>query len=139
MYFLTNSIGIKAVFEVYVSTTRTFPSGAPVSGKLFTYNVGPVLNYRTEDFQPLADAMFGGTHSNAYVNICRVTEGCINSPSNNAFDFIIGGGLDIPLNKSIAIRAAEADYVLTRFGNSYTNGNNNQSNFRPQAGAVFSL
>ena len=62
---------------------------------------------------------------------------CINSPSNYAFDFIIGGGLDIPLNKSIAIRAAEADCVLTRFDNSQTNGNNNQSSFRLQAGVIF--
>jgi hypothetical protein len=138
-YFLKDSIGIKAEFEGYASTTRNFPGGFPVSGNLFTYNVGPVYKYRTEHFQPFVEAMFGGAHSNAYVNICNVTGGCINSPSNNAFDFIIGGGLDIPLNKSIAIRAAEADYVLTRFGNSYTSGNNNQSNFRIQAGVVFSF
>jgi Outer membrane protein beta-barrel domain len=138
-YFLTDMIGIKAEFQGYGSTTRTFPGGAPVSGNLFTYNVGPVFKYRTPHFQPFAEAMFGGAHSNAYVNICNVGGGCINSPSNKAFDFIIGGGLDIPLNRSIAIRAAEADYVLTRFGNSFTAGNNNQGNFRIQAGVVFSF
>ena len=135
-YFLTNLIGIKAEFEGYGSTTRTFPGGAPVSGNLFTYNVGPEIKFRTPHFEPFAEAMFGGAHSNAYVNICNVGGGCINSPSNNAFDFIIGGGLDIPINKMFAIRAAEADYVLTRFGNSFTGGNNNQSNFRFQAGVV---
>jgi len=135
-YFLTNLIGIKAEFEGYGSTTRTFPGGAPVSGNLFTYNVGPEIKFRTPHFEPFAEAMFGGAHSNAYVNICNVGGGCINSPSNNAFDFIIGGGVDIPINKTFAIRAAEADYVLTRFGNSFTGGNNNQSNFRIQAGVV---
>jgi hypothetical protein len=29
--------------------------------------------------------------------------------------------------------------VLTRFGNNFTGGNNNQSNFRYQAGVVFSF
>jgi hypothetical protein len=68
-YFLTNMIAIKAEFEGYGSTTRTFP---------------------------------GGAHSNAFVNICNVGGGCIGNPSNNAFDFIIGGGVDIPVTKSIA-------------------------------------
>jgi Outer membrane protein beta-barrel domain len=138
-YFLTNMIGIKAEFEGYGSTTRTFPGGAPVSGNLFTYNVGPEIKFRIPHVQPFAEAMFGGAHSNAFVNICNVGGGCIGNPSNNAFDFIIGGGVDIPVGKSIAIRAVEADYVLTRFGNSFTGGNNNQSNFRIQAGVVFSF
>jgi len=41
------------------------------------------------------------------------------------------------VTKSIAIRPAQFDFVLTRFGNSFTKGNNNQSNFRYNAGIVF--
>jgi hypothetical protein len=62
---------------------------------------------------------------------------CSKSPSNNAFDFIIGGGLDIPVTSMITIRPVEVDYLLTRFGNDFTHGNNNQSNFRYQAGVQF--
>jgi hypothetical protein len=80
--------------------------------------------------------MFGGAHSNAFVNVCNATE-CVGSPSNNAFDFVLGGGIDIPVTKSIAIRPAEVDFVLTRFGNAFTNSNNNQSNLRFQAGIQF--
>jgi hypothetical protein len=138
-YFFTSMIGVKAEFEGYGSTTRNLTDGTPVSGNLFTYNVGPVFKYRTPHFQPFAEALFGGAHSNAFVNICNAEGSCINSPSNNAFDFMIGGGLDIPVTKLIAIRPAEVDYVLTRFGNSFTVGNNNQSNFRFQAGVVFSF
>jgi hypothetical protein len=138
-YFFTSLIGLKAEFEGYGSTTRVFPDGTPVSGNLFTYNVGPVIKLRTPHFQPFGEALFGGAHSNAYVNICNTEGGCIKSPSNNAFDFMIGGGLDIPVTKMISIRPAEVDYVLTRFGNTFTTGNNNQSNFRFQAGVVFSF
>jgi len=60
-------------------------------------------------------------------------------PSNNAFDFVIGGGFDIPVSKHVAIRPAQFDFLLTRFGNGYTSGNQNQSNFRYQAGVVFTF
>jgi hypothetical protein len=139
-YFFTDMIGIKAEFEGYGSTTRTLVvTGTNVQANLFTYNVGPVLKYRHGKFQPFGEVLFGGAHSNAYVNLCNASGGCIGSPSNNAFDFIIGGGLDIPVAKSISIRPAEVDFVLTRFGNNFTGGNNNQSNFRYQAGVVFSF
>jgi hypothetical protein len=139
-YFFTDMIGIKAEFEGYGSTTRTLvATGTNVQANLFTYNVGPVIKYRQGKFQPFGEVLFGGAHSNAYVNLCNASGGCIGSPSNNAFDFIIGGGLDIPVTKSISIRPAEVDFVLTRFGNNFTGGNNNQSNFRYQAGVVFSF
>jgi Outer membrane protein beta-barrel domain len=139
-YFFTDMIGIKAEFEGYGSTTRTLvATGTNVQANLFTYNVGPVIKYRQGKFQPFGEVLFGGAHSNAYVNLCNASGGCIGSPSNNAFDFIIGGGLDIPVTKSISIRPAEVDFVLTRFGNNFTGGNNNQSNFRYQAGVVFTF
>jgi hypothetical protein len=155
-FFLNKYIGIKAEFEGYGSLNHTVViaggnavcPGAPsctivASGNLFTYNIGPELKYRMHHFEPFAEAMFGGAHSNFYGNIftaCQGVPSCqtaSKSPSNNAFDFIIGGGIDIPLTKSIAVRPAELDYVLTRFGNGFTGGNNNQSNFRYQAGISF--
>jgi hypothetical protein len=139
VYFITKAIGIKAEFEGYGSTTKNLNTGegtVPVTGNLFTYNVGPEVKFRTPHFEPFFDVMFGGAHSNAFVNVCTA-RGCAGNPSNNAFDFILGGGIDIPVTKSISIRPAEADFVLTRFGNGFTNGNNNQSNFRFQAGVSF--
>jgi hypothetical protein len=137
VYFFNKSIGIKAEFEGYGSTTRDLKAtGTPVSANLFTYNVGPEFKFRASHFEPFVDAMFGGAHSNAFVNVCNATE-CVRSPSNNAFDFVLGGGIDIPITKSIAFRPVEVDYVLTRFGNAFTNSNNNQSNLRFQAGIQF--
>jgi hypothetical protein len=139
-YFFNDLIGVKAEFEGYGSTTRTLvATGTNVQANLFTYNVGPVVKYRHGKVQPFAEALFGGAHSNAYVNLCNASGACIGSPSNNAFDFIIGGGVDISITKSISVRPAEVDYVLTRFGNNFTFGNNNQSNFRYQGGVVFSF
>jgi Outer membrane protein beta-barrel domain len=153
--YLNHFIGIETEFYGYASLNRTFvfpantvspcPAGCTVkaSADLFTYNVGPVLKYRSEHFEPFVETLFGGAHSNSYGNIFHNV--CVNpgvcgptakSPSNNAWDFIIGGGLDIPVTHLIAIRPAQFDFVLTRFGNSFTQGNTNQSNFRYNAGVV---
>jgi hypothetical protein len=153
-YYFTKYIGVQGEFQGYGSYTRNLviPAGNPAcgsesnclisaQGNLFTYNVGPIVKFRTSHFEPFVEAMFGGAHTNFYGNIYKdcVAGKCTNigkSPSNNAFDFIIGGGIDIPLTPKIAIRPAQVDYLLTRFGNSLTAGNNNQSNFRYQAGVV---
>jgi opacity protein-like surface antigen len=150
--YINHWIGIQGDFQGYASLNKTFvfpatagspcPAGCNVkaSGDLFTYNVGPVLKYRSEHFEPFVETLFGGAHSNTYQNLqkaCAGTCTTTGNPSNNTFDFIIGGGIDIPLTKSIAIRPAQFDFVLTRFGNSFTGGNNNQSNFRYNAGIVF--
>lgn len=59
------------------------------------------------------------------------------SPSNNAFDFLTGGSIDIPMAEKITIGPAQFEYLFTRFGNDFTKGDNNQSNFRYQAGVRF--
>jgi len=154
--FVNHMFGIESEFNGYASLTRTFtfpatanspcPAGCTLksSGDLFTYNVGPVLKYRTEHWEPFVETLFGGAHSNAYHNLFAACQplpgspcGGATNPSNNAWDFIIGGGIDIPLSHSIAIRPAQFDFVLTRFGNNFTKGNNNQSNFRYNGGIVF--
>jgi hypothetical protein len=158
--YVNHWLGIEGDFQGYATAgnkTWTFPAATGTnnspcpntctvksSGDLFTYSVGPILKYRTEHFEPFVETLFGGAHTNSYSNLQHNL--CINpgtcgtvsaNPSNNAFDFIIGGGIDIPLTKSIAIRPAQFDFVLTRFGNAFTRSNNNQSNFRYNAGIVF--
>lgn len=150
--YMNHFVGIQAEFEGYGSLTKTFtfpatpnspcPTGCNVKadGNLFTYNVGPVFKYRAQHFEPFVETMFGGAHSNTYQNLlkaCQATCTTSNNPSNNAWDFVLGGGVDVPITRSIAFRPAQFDFVLTRFGNSFTRGNLNQSNFRYQAGLAF--
>ena len=149
-FYFSKYIGIEAEFEGYGSYTHNITIANPTycpttcsisaSGNLFTYNVGPIVKYRTSHVEPFVEALFGGAHSNFYGNLYKNCFGCVvasTSPSNNAFDFLIGGGVDIPLGEHIAIRPAQFEYLLTRFGNDFTHGNNNQSNFRYQAGIQF--
>src|SRR5215472_17771741 len=74
--YVNHFLGITGEFNGYQSLTRTFvfpasptspcPAGCTfkTSGDLFTYNVGPVLKYRTEHWEPFVETLFGGAHSN---------------------------------------------------------------------------
>src|SRR5271165_2480701 len=126
-FYFSKYIGIVAEFEGYGSYTHNITINNPTycpdggcsfsaQGNLFTYNVGPIVKFRTSHVEPFVEALFGGAHSNFYGNLYNNCGGACasKSPSNNAFDFIIGGGIDIPLSEHIAIRPVEFDYLLTR-------------------------
>jgi hypothetical protein len=149
LYF-GHAFGIQGDFQGYGSQTRHFVLPASVcaggcagsiQANLFTYNIGPIIKFRTPHFEPFVETLFGGAHSDAGGHLfaaCNGLGACVSnakSPSNNAFDFIIGGGVDVRVTGAIAIRVGQFDYILTRFGTGFTGGNNNQSNFRFNAGA----
>jgi outer membrane protein OmpA-like peptidoglycan-associated protein len=157
VYNLAQHFGIKADLQGYNSFTDSFnipasaslPSGAHgnVSGNLFTYLFGPQIKFRGQHVQLLLNALAGAAHSNVYGSafktICQPTAtGCPGisaSPSNNAWATMLGGGLDFPINHVVSIRAAEVDYLLTRFGNFFTKQNANQNNFRYTGGLNFNF
>jgi len=64
------------------------------------------------------------------------------SVSTNAPAFSIGGGLDIKINKKVAIRLFQAEYLYTAFGNDCkfavcnTGTDNSQNSFRLKSGIV---
>jgi len=155
-YFFFKHVGLKAEFTDYGSYAQlvTVPANTQgcnsqsncalsVHGNLFTYTVGPVLRFRIKRVLPFAEFLFGGAHNNIYANIynsCTAQGECINLsrlPNNNAFDWVLGGGFDVPFHEHIAFRPVEVDYVHTSFGNPVVIGSSTQSNLRVQAGIVF--
>jgi opacity protein-like surface antigen len=153
-YFLTQSIGIKGEFLGYGSQnnyinvpTAEGNSVIVASGNLVTYMFGPVIKKRSGTFQPYANILLGGAHSSLFANLATAEHGTLGaSPSGNAFAMAAGGGLDIKVSHSISLRAAEVDYLLTRF-NAFNGqtvappffSTHNQNNFRLVTGIVFSF
>lgn len=154
----TEHIGVKMDLQGYGSFTDTFhiPAGTPglpagangsVSGNLFTYLFGPQLKFRKQRYEILTDTLIGAAHSNVYgtafKTICQpIAGGCganSSSPSNNGWAVLLGGGVDIPINHTFSIRPAQLDYLLTRFGNFFTEANANQNSFRYSAGVVINF
>jgi hypothetical protein len=154
-YFFFKHVSLKAEFTDYGSYAQlvTVPANTQgcnsqancalsVHGNLFTYTVGPVLRFRIKRVLPFAEIMFGGAHNNIYANIfnsCAAQGECINLsrlPNNNAFDWVLGGGFDVPFREHIAFRPVEVNWVHTSFGNPVVIGNSTQNNLRVQAGIV---
>src|SRR5262249_25644047 len=127
-------LGIRADFQGFTSNTTgfnispnpTFPSGLSgnVQGNLFTYLFGPQLKVRAHRVQPFGSLLFGGAHTNVYSNafkeLCQpLGGGCSLSkaPTAEAFAMQFGGGIDIPIGKTVSFRPGEISYLLTRFSN----------------------
>lgn len=93
---------------------------------------GPQFTYREHrTLEGFAHALFGGSraHADVSVNIPGVSTQV--DSSDTAFAAAVGGGLDAKFHKShLAWRVFQADYVLTRFGDS------TQHNFRLSTGIV---
>jgi len=112
-YFLTSMIGLKADRQGYGSYTQCTKPGAPIqgcaSGNLFTYMFGPELKFRMGKLEPFGEVLVGGAHSNLYANACtKITGLCVSkSPSNNAFAFDVGGGVDFAATEKVIIRIVD--------------------------------
>src|SRR5260370_11607999 len=79
-YFFTKMIGIKAEFGGYQSNSVTFTnnvSTATASAHLFTYTARPIVKFRSEHFEPFAEALFGVAHSSFYANLCKQLATCV--------------------------------------------------------------
>jgi len=144
--------GVKAEFNAGTSVTTSFsvpqgttlPSGFPLpggttlkaQGNLFTYLFGPQVKYHGR-IQPFAEALFGGAHSNLYASLFRQGHIVGKAPSDNAFTVALGGGVDIPVSKSVSLRPVQFDYLLTTFNNLFSTAH--QNNVRFLAGVVVNV
>ena len=153
-FFLSSAFGIKADMLFYGSTnfTTTFgnritsagiiPAGTySANGTMKTYLFGPIIKPRAKHFEPFVQALFGVSHVDAYANLSRVIAVAPGSTlhvqgNQNPFTLAVGGGIDIPFGRMVAVRLADVDYVLTRLTNPLTS-TNNQNSFRYAGGFQF--
>jgi len=78
-----------------------FGYGAGSANSLTTASVGPRFIWRTENANYFAHALMGGN----WLSVSGINTG------TTGLGAIIGGGMDLPITKSIALRLFEADYV----------------------------
>lgn len=152
LYF-AKIFGIKADFMAYNSSTftRTFATPVTIPGKgtipagtyttqgnMFTYLFGPVLRLPFPIVKPFGEVLFGGSNTNAYVNLAKEIDaagGTIAAPNQHPFTMAAGGGVDVSVSHHVALRLGEFDYILTRYTNPLTS-TNNQNSFRYTGGIV---
>ena len=145
---------VKGDFQGYGSTQWTLTTSAPTvtphgtvpagtfksNGNMFTYLFGPVVGFHAGRFHFYGEYLLGGSASNLYGELARSINaggGTVNGTgSQHPFTMAFGGGLDLTLNKHVALRLGEMDWVLTRYTNPLTD-TNNQNSFRYLGGIVF--
>jgi opacity protein-like surface antigen len=125
-------------------------------GTAVDFIAGPRVSYWRDRFRVFAEAMAGGVFYNssalqpllttttpgnngvvtvapATVVVTRVNQGQTN------FAFMAGGGVDVRVNKHIALRPVEADYFRTNIKNLQDQFDKHQNNFRYSAGINFTF
>jgi opacity protein-like surface antigen len=103
-------------------------SFAGLTGDTYTIVAGPRFSSRTNSrVTPFAHVQAGMARTSGGVDVF----GYGVSDSETGFAMTAGGGVDVNVSKSIAIRVAQADFLMTRLGGE------TQKNFQYSAGIVF--
>ncbi len=96
-----------------------------VSVNNYTYAFGPTFSLRAHrSFTPYVHLLVGGDHASA--TLSRYGR------SINGLAVMVGGGVDANVNRRLAFRVAQADWLLVR-----GNGGSSDKNFRLSTGVVF--
>ncbi len=127
---LTHWFGVEADFSGHYG--RPVDQFGPIPGidiNQHSFMGGPKLSMRGGPVTSFAHFLIGGARAG--------TIDFGESFYTNALATVIGGGVDINLTRTIAVRAAQVDYLMTRF--SACDCGEHQNNFRFSAGLVIKL
>jgi hypothetical protein len=125
--------GIVGDFSGHYGSPSVFGFTVPfVNLSSYTFMAGPRIMARSGAVTPFAQFLIGG--SRASTSSFGVTL------SDDALAAAVGGGVDIRVNNWMAVRAVQADYIMTRFNSledRIFGANGRQNNLRISAGIVF--
>lgn len=136
-YNLHPNFGIKADFGGHYNKKQDVGSGQTINSTHISYLFGPQLTHRGNRFSFYAHALIGGVR-NSYSNLSE--DGFIDSTTEtkNGFGAAIGGGIDLNLNKKIAIRLIQLDSIWGRYkGEYYARESDSYRYSRGAIGVVF--
>ena len=158
-YSLNDWFGLEADFAGHYGSDRTtlvspvfgptpFPSvtlDVDADARQHTFLFGPRVTARGDRVTGFGHALFGGANIHREIRstpVGPVPPG-INpisfEDSETSFAMAVGGGIDINLSDRVAIRAIQADYLMTRYEDErvFGSGADSQHNARFSVGIVF--
>ena len=131
---ITGWFGIVGDVSGHYGSPKEFGFTVPYADiNSYTFMGGPKLAARIGAVTPFAHFLIGAARAG--------TAAFGFSVSDTALAAAVGGGVDIKVSSWLAIRAAQADYLMTRYqthpDNHYRSYDERQNNFRFSAGVVF--
>lgn len=131
-YNFTNYLGLVADLGGYHA--GNYAGVSNISSNIVSYLFGPRLSARnTSRVTPFLQFLLGGAHLSS-------DAGGVGGPGSlslNGFSLATGGGLDIGINRSVALRLPQVEYFMTRFDPNIAGVPTHQNNLRASAGLVF--
>jgi opacity protein-like surface antigen len=145
---LNKWLGVVADFSGHYGSSSTSVSTAIIGqpglsveasadSNIHTFLVGPQVSYRKDErLTPFGHALIGFSRvhdhgsATATVPVLGTTTFSFNN-TDTGFAMGLGGGLDVTITRSVALRLIQADYLMTRL-----NGGN-QNNARISVGFVY--
>lgn len=126
---LNRYVGLAADFSGHYGSANlnTGAGNIKVDGTAHTFLFGPRFSARRERLTPFAHVLAGAVRSRTAGQIGTVAV----FNEDTAFGLAVGGGVDVTLQRHVALRLIQADYLLTRFGSE------TQNNVRVTIGLVF--
>jgi hypothetical protein len=126
---ITRWFGVEGDFSGHYGNPKLNGQAIPgFSIDSHTFMGGPKITARISHFAPFAHFLIGVNRAAVKFNGSVV--------SDIALAAAVGGGLDINISNHFAIRAFQADYLMTRFDTGSIAADR-ENNFRVSAGIVF--
>jgi outer membrane protein OmpA-like peptidoglycan-associated protein len=104
-------------------------SPTTTNGDTHTIMIGPKFTWRSEHFSPFAEGLIG---------LHTVSAHGLDFESSNGVGAQVGGGIDLKVNRSLAIRVLQADYIWAHH-NFFPLPNEEFNGVRLQGGVVWLL
>jgi opacity protein-like surface antigen len=124
-YNVNNWLGVVGDLAGFYATSS---GNGSFAGGVFTYLLGPRVNFRHGKLTPLVQTLFGGVHT---------TDGIAQSAGGeDNFAMTAGGGIDFKVSRHVSVRPIQAEYFMTKIPDGL---NNRQDNLRLGAGVVVRL
>ncbi len=133
---LNHTFGIVADFSGHYGTPISIVGGNSVDGSIYNVLFGPQVNLRGKRMSGYVHTLLGFQRARI-----QAIPAPVNSPdfTNNAFEWAIGGGFDVNVTKTVAIRLGQLDYLLSTQDFGLPTSVAHQNNLRYSAGVVFRL
>jgi len=111
--YFNRFFGVTGDFSGTYNTQSVSVEGITASIPLhfYTFAGGPVVAFREGKVNPFVHALFGGVHVSASAS----AEGASASVSQTGYMTTVGGGVDVKVNRLIAVRLVDVDWVYYHF------------------------
>ena len=121
-------------FGVAGDFSGSYATISGVSAHIYTYGAGPVISAESGRVTPFAHFLFGGARLSGSESSVSV--------SWNGFSTMVGGGVDVNVNKNLGVRLAQFDWLYYHFGSKSIAGStmpafSGSNNIRISTGIVF--